>query len=140
MIFLAVFVTLVVVLVYIFLVRPVLVNSVALSPAFKAEASYFTQLRTKMVGWKTKLASRVVMLSGALVGLYDTAAPIVAGQDWTPITQKLPSWSIPVGLVVIGFLFSYLRKVTENPPQVITAPDAAGDPHVVAVIPVAPVK
>jgi len=107
-------------LVYVFIVRPFLEQSVVLSPVFKAEASLVLQLRAKLAGWKTKIASRVVVISGVLVGLYDQALPLISGQDWTPLSKRIPDWSIPVGLVLIGWLFSYLRKVTENPPQVIT--------------------
>lgn len=122
-----------VVLAYIFLVRPVLVNAPILSTAFKAEQTYFTMLRVKLVGWKTKIAARGISLAGVMVYAYDELLPIVSGQDWTPLNQKLPVWVVPVGLVFIGWLFSYLRKVTENPPQVITQKTDDGTVHVVAV-------
>lgn len=105
---------------YAAIMRPFLVHMPILSPAFKAEASFFDQARAKMAGWKTRLTARLVMLAGILVGLYDSAMPYVTTQNWTPVTQRLPDWAIPVGLMLISWIFSYLRKVTENPPQVIT--------------------
>ena len=44
-----------VLLVYVFIVRPFLEQSVALSPVFKEEASLILQLRAKLAGWKTKI-------------------------------------------------------------------------------------
>jgi hypothetical protein len=59
--------------------------------------------------------------------------PFVTGQDWTSLISKLPAWSIPLGMVLIGWLFDRLRKITENPPHVILQKDDAGVPKVVAV-------
>jgi hypothetical protein len=78
------------------------------------------QLRAKLVGWKTKIASRLVVISRVLVVLYDQVLRLISGQNWTPIAKRIPDWSIPLGLPLIGWLFSYLRRVTESPPQVIT--------------------
>lgn len=133
------FVAAAVLLLYIFILRPIMVKSVLLSPAFKAEASYTDQLRAKLVGWKTKLAARFFIIAGFLVEAYNNLAPLVGGQDWTPLTQNMPAWVVPVGLVGISWLFSYLRKVTENPPQVVMAKDDDGSLHVVDLIkPTAP--
>lgn len=120
--------------IYVLIVRPVLKNAPALSPAFAAEASFMDKLRVKLVGWKTKIASRCVVLSGVLVALYDQFLPYVSTQDWTPLTEKLPGWVLPVGLVGVGWLFSYLRKVTENPPLVITDRTDDGTVHVVDMV------
>lgn len=132
MIWLIVLVLIGLALVYFLVIRPVLVESVLLSPAFKAEASLFDQLRVKVAGWKTKMASRSVVIAGLMVAGYDQLLPLVSGQDWTPITAKLPSWALPVGMVLIGWLFSYLRHVTENPPEIITQRTDDGGVHVVA--------
>jgi len=59
--------------------------------------------------------------------------PLITGQDWTSLTAKLPPWSIPVGLVLLAWLFDWLRKITENPPHVIVQKDDSGAPAVVAI-------
>jgi len=51
----------------------------------------------------------------------------------TSLTAKLPTWSIPLGMVLIAWLFDRLRKITENPPHVIVQKDDAGVPKVVAI-------
>lgn len=46
----------------------------------------------------------------------------------------MPGWALPVGMVGIGLVFAWLRKITENPPQVITQ-KIDGVEHVVDVQP-----
>lgn len=120
--------------VYVFIVRPLLKAQPVLSAAFAAEASLWDKVQAKITGWRTKIATRLVMISGLIVGFYDSALPVISGQDWTPLTAKLPSWSLPVGMVFLGLLFAWLRRITENPPQIITQKDDAGESKVVALI------
>lgn len=120
--------------VYIFIVRPLVKTQPAFSEAFKAEASFFDKLRAKVVGWRTRIAARLTMLAGLFVGLYDQALPIVTGQDWTPLTAKIPAWALPVGMVGVGLLFAYLRRITDNPPHIVTQRDDDGVAKVVNVI------
>jgi hypothetical protein len=82
--------------------------------------SLVLQLRAKLVAWKTKIASRLVVISRVLVVLCDQVLRFISGQDSTPIAKRIADWSIPLGLLLIGWLFSYLRWVTQSPPQVIT--------------------
>lgn len=109
-----------VLLIWFLVIRPVLVNAPILGSAFKAEASFADKARVKLLGWKTKIAARLLGISGILVGLYDSALPYLTGQDWTPVTAKIPSWTLPVGMFALAWLFSYLRKATENPPTIVT--------------------
>jgi hypothetical protein len=121
-------------LVYIFIVRPILKTQPVLSPLFKAEATLWDQLQAKLTGWRTKIAARLTVIAGLLVGLYDQALPWITGQNWTSLTEKLPAWSLPVGLVLFGMTFDWLRKITANPPQVIVQkPEGGGAPQVVAI-------
>jgi hypothetical protein len=105
---------------YVMIVRPWLKALTPLAPAFAAEASVAQKCRACITGWKTKITARLVVISGLLVGLYDQALPIIAGQNWTPLTDMVPAWSLPVGMVLLGVVFEYLRKATANPPHVIT--------------------
>jgi hypothetical protein len=120
--------------VYLGIVRPLLKTQPVLSAAFKAEASFADKARAKIVGWRTRIASRLTILAGSFVWLYDQALPFITGQDWTPLTAKIPAWSFPIGLAALGLLFAYLRKISDNPPQLITATDDDGVKKVVAVV------
>src|ERR1700754_2531609 len=128
------FVLVIVIAVYTFIVRPILKTQPAFSEAFKAEASFFDKVRAKVVGWRTRIAARLTMLAGLFVGLYDQALPIVTGQDWTPLTAKIPAWALPVSMVGVGLLFAYLRRITDNPPQIVTQKDDNGVARVVDII------
>jgi hypothetical protein len=121
------------VLVYIWIIRPILKQRPLFSAAFAAEASAWQKVQAKLTGFRTKLAARLVAIAGILVGLYDQVLPFVTGQDWTPLTAKLPAWSLPLGMVAIAYVFHKLREVTENPPHVILQKDDNGVPKVVAV-------
>ena len=120
--------------VYLGIVRPLLKAQPPLSAAFKAEASFADRARAKLVGWRTRIAARMIMLSGVVVGLYDQILPLVVGQDWTPLTAKLPGWALPVGMVAAGALFAWLRRISDNPPVVVTARDDAGVEKVVDLV------
>ena len=120
-------------LLYVLIIRPILKQQPMLSAAFKAEASLWQQLQAKLTGFRTKLTARLLAIAGVVVGFHDELLPFVTGQDWTSLISKLPAWSIPLGMVLIGWLFDRLRKITENPPHVILQKDDAGVPKVVAV-------
>lgn len=121
--------------VYLGIVRPLLQAQPALSDAFKAEAPLVDKARAKLVGWRTRIAARLTVILGFFVGFYDQALPFITGQDWTPLTAKVPAWALPVGMVGIGLLFAWLRKLTDNPPQLVTqVVDPSGVPKVVDII------
>jgi hypothetical protein len=108
---------------YFVIVRPILKNAPIFSEIFKQEATLAQKISAYLVGWRTKIAARFFALAGVLLGLYDLAAPIIMGQDWSSLTAKLPAWTMPVMLAVVGIVFSWLRKITENPPVVVTQKD-----------------
>lgn len=123
-----------VIAVHFFIIRPILKTQPAFSEAFKAEASLIDKARAKLVGWRTRIAARLTMLAGVFVGFYDQALPIITGQDWTPLTAKFPAWALPMGMVGVGLLFAYLRRITDNPPEIVTQKDDNGTARVVQVI------
>lgn len=125
-------------LVYVFIVRPLLKEQPILSEAFKAEASFVDKVRAKITGWRTRIVSRAILIAGVLVEFYDQVTPLVMGQDWTPITEKIPSWTMPIGMLAVSLLIMKLKTMTKNAPQVVTQKDASAPAQVVAVIP--PVK
>ena len=120
-------------LLYVLIIRPILKQQPMLSAAFKAEASLWQQLQAKLTGFLTKLTARLLAIAGVVVGFHDELLPFVTGQDWTSLISKLPAWSIPLGMVLIGWLFDRLRKITENPPHVILQKDDAGVAKVVTI-------
>jgi hypothetical protein len=120
-------------LLYVLIIRPILKQQPMLSAAFKAEASLADQVRAKLTGFRTKLSARLLAIAGVVLAFHDEMLPFVTGQDWTSLTSKLPAWSIPLGLVLIGWLFEKLRQITANSPHVIMQKDDAGVPKVVAI-------
>ena len=121
------------VLFYVWIIRPILKQQPMLSAAFKAEASAWDKVQAKLTGFRTKLSARLLAIGGILVGFHDEVLPLVSGQDWTSLTAKLPAWSIPLGLVLIAWLFDRLRKITDSASHVIVQKDDAGVPKVVAI-------
>jgi hypothetical protein len=122
------------VLLYIMILRPWFKTMPSLSAPFAAEASTVEKIQARITGWKTKITARLTMIAGILVGLYDQVLPYITGQDWTPLTAKVPAWALPVGMVAAGIVFDWLRRITANPPTVITQKVAGiPDPVVVAV-------
>jgi len=119
---------------YVFIVRPILKEQPMLSAAFKAEASLADQARAKLIGWRTKLTARTAMIAGVVIEFYDQLLPYALGQDWTPVTARIPAWTLPFGMMFGGYIIEKLRKMTENPPQVITQKDDTGAMKVVAVV------
>lgn len=130
---LAIFLTAVLVLAYVFLLRPILVHAPVLSAAYAAEASWFEKLRVKLAGWKTTLVARFFMLASAAVEFYDFVLPLLMGQDWSSVTSQLPGWVTPAVMFFQAVVFAWLRRVTENPPQVITQRMPDGSVQVVGV-------
>ena len=126
------------VLIFFFIVLPILRKQPAMAAAFAAEATFGQKLQAKITGWKTYIAAWLTTIAGIIVGLYDQVLPLASGMDWTPITAKIPSWALPVGMVGIGLIFAWLRKATDNPPTLIVQKDDAGDAKIVDVIP--PIK
>jgi hypothetical protein len=120
-------------LLYVWIIRPILKQQPMLSAAFKAEASLWQQLQAKLTGFRTKLSARLLAIAGILVGFHDELLPFVTGQDWSSLISKLPAWSIPLGMVLIGWLFDRLRKITEDAPHVIVQKDDSGVAKVVAI-------
>jgi hypothetical protein len=122
------------VLFYIWIIRPILKQQPILSAAFKAEASLWDKVQAKLTGFRTKMSARLLAIAGILVGFHDEILPLVSGQDWTSLTAKLPAWSLPLGMVLLAWLFEKLRKITDNPPHVIMQKDDAGVAKVIAIV------
>lgn len=101
---------------YWLLLRPILRQRPELAETFARldalEAGWLARMKARLEGWKTVILARIVWLAGALVGLHDFAMPMIAGQDWTPVTAQLPAWAVPLGLLAIGLLFAKLRKIS----------------------------
>lgn len=73
----------------------------------------------RVKGWfrhsRTILAARLLHVAAGAVAAHDYALPYVTGQDWTPLSQCVPSWSWPMILVGLAVIFEWLRKVTKTP-------------------------
>jgi hypothetical protein len=134
MFWIGIFVALALLLVWFFIVRPLLAEQPKLAAAFAAEASFIDKTRAKITGWRTKIVARLIAIAATVVGLYDQVVPLAMGQDWTPITAKIPSWTLPIGMLAVSFLIVKLKDMTQRAPQLVTAKDDAGQTTVVNVV------
>jgi hypothetical protein len=75
----------------------------------------YVKWSTTLTGLRTRLAARFVWLSGAVVGIYDSVLPFATGQDWTPLTSRVPGWVWPLVFLAVGWIFSKLRSMTTGP-------------------------
>lgn len=71
-------------------------------------------LSQHLKGWRTVIASRIVTLCGLAVAAHDYLLPYVTSVDLTPITQRLPSWAIPLIIIGVGIVFDILRHETNT--------------------------
>ena len=133
MLWLVLLLVLALLLLYVWIIRPILKQQPILSAAFKAEASLWDKVQAKLTGFRTKLSARLLAIAGIVVGFHDELLPLVTGQDWTSLTSKLPAWSLPLGMVLVAWLFEKLRRVTDNSAHVIVQKDDAGVAKVVAI-------
>ena len=56
-------------LLYVWIIRPILKHQPMLSAAFEAEASLREKVQAKLVGFRTKLSARLLAIAGIVVGL-----------------------------------------------------------------------
>lgn len=134
MFWIGIFVAIALFLVWFFIVRPLLAEQPKLASAFAAEASFVDKARAKITGWRTKIVARLLAIAAFVVGLYDQVLPLAMGQDWSPLTAKLPSWSLPVGMLAASYLIIKLKDMTQRAPQLVTSKDDAGQTTVVNVV------
>ncbi len=81
-----------------------LVDTIKVSWWFKVKA-FFSHSRTVLV-------ARLYGAAGILVAAHDYLLPFITGQDWTPITAKIPAWVLPVAGLVTNAVFEWLRHLT----------------------------
>lgn len=111
---------------YIVVIRPVLRSFHFFDAITKQEKTYWEALS----GFRQMIVAWFLIIASAMVGIYDFVTPFVAGQNWAPVVQLLPSWAWPFIWLAIGVLFAYLRKITTTPPAsaapIIGSIDPAG--------------
>jgi hypothetical protein len=113
---------LVLLLVYVFLVRPAIREMPAFDPFFDWIEPYERVLWAKS---RTILVGRLYWLGGLLLTLHDTLGSLAL--DWTPLVARalagvpddirplVMSLAVAGFVSVTGFLFNHLRKVTSEP-------------------------
>lgn len=134
MFWIGIFAAFILLLVWFFIVRPLLLEQPKLASAFAAEASFVDKARAKITGWRTKIVARLIAIAATAVGFYDQVVPLAMGQDWTPLTAKIPSWTLPIGMLAVSFLIVKLKDMTQRAPQLITVKDDTGQTTVVNVV------
>lgn len=117
-----VLVTLALVALYAFVLRPVLRER----PDARAgawEAGIWTRFLLRLKGFKTLAFARFLQIAGILLGAHDTLATMFGGLDLTPLTSRalafIPDDLRPLVLMsilaAIGWIVEKLRRVTTGP-------------------------
>ena len=63
---------------------------------------------------RTVLAARLLALISILVAIHDTVLPALSGFDWAPILPEKYIGYVPLGTLLLGLLFEYLRTLTHG--------------------------
>jgi hypothetical protein len=100
---------------YVCWIRPVLHSRPALKSFYdQAADGFWSAFRLRFAGIKTLLVAAVGMAASAIVALHDFLLPYAVGIDWTPITDMIPKWAIPLILFMGYALIGYFRKLTDR--------------------------
>lgn len=99
---------------YWFLIRPLLKARPGFSDFYDKTESWWAALRMKLSSIKTKLLATSLIIANGFISLHDFLLPAMTGVDWTPLTQRVPSWALPLIAMVVGALFLWLRKITAD--------------------------
>jgi hypothetical protein len=99
---------------YVCWIRPILHSRPALEHFHDQADGFLSALALRFAGIKTLLVAAVGMAASAIVALHDFLLPYAIGIDWTPITDMIPKWAIPLILFMGYALIGYFRKLTDR--------------------------
>ena len=99
---------------YVYWIRPILHSRPALKDFSDRADGFWSAFRLRFAGIKTLLVAAVGMAASAIVALHDFLLPYAVGIDWTPITDMIPKWAIPLILFMGYALIGYFRKLTDR--------------------------
>ena len=63
---------------------------------------------------RTIVLARLYSLMGLVVTAHDFILPYVIGQDWSPLTEKVPPHLWPFIIIFTGLLFEWMRTLTKE--------------------------
>jgi len=99
---------------YVCWIRPILHSRPAIEHFHDQADGFWSALALRFAGIKTLLVAAVGMAASAIVALHDFLLPYAVGIDWTPITDMIPKWAIPLILFMGYALIGYFRKLTDR--------------------------
>jgi membrane protein implicated in regulation of membrane protease activity len=109
-----VFFVIVIVLAYLYWIRPLLHSRPELKDVYARSDGLWSALRLRFAGIKTLLTAAIGMAASAIVALHDFLLPLATGVDWTPVRDLLPAWAWPFILFAMFALISAFRRMTER--------------------------
>jgi membrane protein implicated in regulation of membrane protease activity len=109
-----VFFVVVIVLAYLYWIRPVLRSRPELKDVYDRSDGLLSALRLRFAGIKTLLTAALGMAASAIVALHDFLLPLATGVDWTPVRDLLPAWTWPFILFAMFALISLFRQMTDR--------------------------
>ena len=99
---------------YVCWIGPVMHSRPALRSFYDHADGFWSALALRFARIKTLLVAAVGMAASAIVALHDFLLPYTVGIDWTPITDMVPKWAIPLILFMGYALIGYFRKLTDR--------------------------
>lgn len=110
------------VVLYVFVVRPILLRRTELGLMFSESEHWREYLADLLKGLKTRLVARVVILAPTLLAIHDFLLPLLPMIDVTPISSHVPP-AVWLALTTgVGSLFNWLRNVTPSTNDAIGGP------------------
>lgn len=105
-----------VVLAYVFWVRPILKTQPSLKEFYDAEGSLWEAFKSKTSGIRQKLAGATIAIAIGVVQVYDKILPALTGVDTTKLTamMPIPDWAWPWLAVAAVLLLNYFRKLADQ--------------------------
>jgi hypothetical protein len=92
---------------YVYWIRPILHSRPELKELYDQADGFWSALALRFAGIKTLLAAAVGMAARFPAALRRRI-------DWTPITDMVPKWAIPLMLFMGYALIGYFRKLTDR--------------------------
>lgn len=105
---------------YVIWLRPVLRMRPSLLSLYRRSDSFWAALKAKFLFIKTQIAAGLLKAAGALLAIREALMPVAGTVDWAPITERIPSWTLPLIAFSFGAALLWLRNATSREQSMVT--------------------
>jgi hypothetical protein len=92
--------------------RPVLRQRPSLRHLYAHSDSLWAAIRQKFLFIKTQIAAALLKIAGALLAIREALLPVADTVDWGPLTERIPTWTLPLIAFGFGVILLWLRNAT----------------------------